>query len=154
MGFPGGSDSKELTCSAGDLGSISGLGRVPGEGNSYPLLYFGLENSTDRGAWWASPWAGKESDTTELLSHVQDSLHFMGTDSFNYDKLEVGIIIHFSWDRKLRHIEAKSLVKVTRIWTQVVKVLNLHLSHRTVSSPVWGMRMTVMSLAEIGSQEQ
>ena len=59
--------------------------------------------------------AGKESDMTELLSHVQDSLHFMGIDSFNYDKLEVGIIIHFSWDRKLRHIEAKSLVKVTRI---------------------------------------
>ena len=115
MGFPGGSDSKEFTCSAGDLGSISGLGRVPGEGNSYLLQYFGLENSTDRGAWWASPWAGKESDTIELLSHVQDSLHFMGIDSFNYDKLEVGIIIHFSWDRKLRHIEAKSLVKVTRI---------------------------------------
>ena len=36
---------KESTCNAGDLGSIPGLGRSPGEGNSYPLQYSGLENS-------------------------------------------------------------------------------------------------------------
>ena len=36
-GFPGGSDSKESTCNTGDPGSIPGLGRSPGEGNSYPL---------------------------------------------------------------------------------------------------------------------
>ena len=49
--FPGGSDSKESACNAGDLGSIPGLGRPPGEENGYPLQYFGLENSMDRGAW-------------------------------------------------------------------------------------------------------
>ena len=49
--FPGGSDSKESACNAGDLGSIPGLGRPPGEENCYPLQYFGLENSMDRGAW-------------------------------------------------------------------------------------------------------
>ena len=48
MGFPGGSDSKESACVLGDLGSIPGLGRSPGEGNSYPLQYSGLENSMDR----------------------------------------------------------------------------------------------------------
>ena len=53
LGFPGGSDDKESTCSTGDLGSIPGLGRSPGEGNSYPLQYSGLENSMDRGAWGA-----------------------------------------------------------------------------------------------------
>ena len=47
-GFPGGSDGKESACSAGDLGSIPGLGRSPGEGNGYPLQYSGLENSMDR----------------------------------------------------------------------------------------------------------
>ena len=47
MGFPGGSDGKESTCNVGDLGSIPGLGRSPGEGNSYPLQYSGLENSMD-----------------------------------------------------------------------------------------------------------
>ena len=38
--FPGGSDSKESTCNAGDLGSVLGLGRSPGKGNVYPLQYF------------------------------------------------------------------------------------------------------------------
>ena len=45
LGFPGGSASKESACNAGDLGSIPGLGRSPGEGKSYPLQY-SLENST------------------------------------------------------------------------------------------------------------
>ena len=45
MGFPGGSAGKESTCSVGELGSIPGLGRSPGEGNGYLLQYSGLENS-------------------------------------------------------------------------------------------------------------
>ena len=52
--FTGGSGSKESACNAGDLGSIPGLGRSPGEGNGYPLQYSGLENSKDRGAWQAT----------------------------------------------------------------------------------------------------
>ena len=47
LGFPGGSADKESTCDAGDLGLIPGLGRSPGEGNSYLLQYSGLENSMD-----------------------------------------------------------------------------------------------------------
>ena len=46
-GFPGGSAGKESACDSGDLGSISGLGRSPGEGNSYTLQYSSLENSMD-----------------------------------------------------------------------------------------------------------
>ena len=45
MGFPCGSAGKESACSAGDLGSIPGLGRSPGEGKGYPLQYSGLKNS-------------------------------------------------------------------------------------------------------------
>ena len=45
MGFPCGSAVKESALSAGNLGSISGLGRSPGEGKGYPLQYSGLENS-------------------------------------------------------------------------------------------------------------
>ena len=48
--FPGGSAGEESACNAGDLGSIPRLGRSPGEGNSYPRQYSGLENSMDRGA--------------------------------------------------------------------------------------------------------
>ena len=47
MGFPGGSAGKESACNVGDLDLIPGLGRSPGEGNSYPLQYSGLENSMD-----------------------------------------------------------------------------------------------------------
>ena len=50
MGFPHGSDGKESACSAGDPGSIPRLGRSPGEGKGYPLLYSCLENSMDRRA--------------------------------------------------------------------------------------------------------
>ena len=45
---------KESTCSTGDLGSIPGLGRSPGEGNGNPLQYPCLENLMDRRAWWAA----------------------------------------------------------------------------------------------------
>ena len=53
-GFSGGSDSKETACSAGDLGLIPGQGRSSREVNSNPLHYVCLENSMDRGAWWAA----------------------------------------------------------------------------------------------------
>ena len=60
--FPGGSDGKESFCDAGDLSSIPGSGRYPGEGKGYPLQHSGLENSVDRGAWCAGH---KEVDTNE-----------------------------------------------------------------------------------------
>ena len=54
MGFPGGSEDKESICNAGDLGLIPVTGRSTAEGNGYPLQYSCLENSMDRGAWWAT----------------------------------------------------------------------------------------------------
>ena len=50
-GFPGGSVVKNPPAKEGDLGSIPGSGRFPGEGNGNPLQYSCLENSMDRGAW-------------------------------------------------------------------------------------------------------
>ena len=47
LGFPGDSAGKESACSVGDLGSVPGLGRSPGEGKGYPLQYSGLENFMD-----------------------------------------------------------------------------------------------------------
>ena len=47
MGFPGGSNGKECASNVGDLGSMPGLGRSPGEGKGYSLQYSGLENSMD-----------------------------------------------------------------------------------------------------------
>ena len=65
MGFPGGSEGKESTCNAD---SIPGLGRSLGEGHGNPLQYSGLENLTDRGAWWATVHRITESNMTEQLT--------------------------------------------------------------------------------------
>ena len=67
--FFGGSDGKESTCNAGDMGLTPGLGRSSGGGHGNPLQYSCLENSTDRGAWRAAvPGGRKKSDTNEWLS--------------------------------------------------------------------------------------
>ena len=62
-GSPCGSDSKESACNTGNLGSILGSGRLPGEGNGHPLQYPCLGNPTDRGAWRATVHEVTESRT-------------------------------------------------------------------------------------------
>ena len=63
LGFPGGSEVKACARNAGDLGSIPGSGRFPGEGNGNPLQYSCLENPMDRGAWWATVHGVAKSQT-------------------------------------------------------------------------------------------
>ena len=87
MGFPGGSDGKESPGNAGDLGSIPGLGKFPGEGNGYPVLYSCMENSMDRGAWRVKVhgviksqtrlnyWAHAHTDT--YLQDIKKSLLYL-----------------------------------------------------------------------------
>ena len=66
--FPGGSEVKASACNVGDLGSIPGSVRSPGEGNGTPLQYSCLENPMDGGALEGTVHRGrKESDTTERL---------------------------------------------------------------------------------------
>ena len=65
LNFPGGSDGKVSVYNAGDLGSIPGSGRFPGEGNGNPLQYSCLESPMDGGTW--CPWGLKKSDMTEQL---------------------------------------------------------------------------------------
>ena len=84
LGFPSGSAGKESACNAGDLGSIPGFGRSPGEGKGYPLQYTSLENSMDytvRGIlqarvleWVAFPFSRRSSqpgDQTQV-SNIAD----------------------------------------------------------------------------------
>ena len=59
----GGSDCKESACDAGDLCSIPGSGRSSGEGSSNTLQHSFLENSMDRGAWWATVHGVTKSQT-------------------------------------------------------------------------------------------
>ena len=74
-GFPGGSEVKASACNAGDLGSIPGLGRSPGEGNGNPLQYSCLENAVDGGAWWATVHGVAKSRTR--LSDLTFTFTFM-----------------------------------------------------------------------------
>ena len=63
QGFPGGSVDKESACGMGEMCSIPGLGRAPGEGNGNPLQYPCLENPMDRGAWWPTVHGVAKSQT-------------------------------------------------------------------------------------------
>ena len=69
LGFPHSSAGKESTCNVGDLGSVPGLGRSPGEGKVFwPGEFHGLY----------SPWGHRELGTTERLSHPTVSLFHLG----------------------------------------------------------------------------
>ena len=71
MGFPGGSDSKESACNAGDLGSVPGSGRSPGEENWQPTLVFlPGEFYGQKSLSGYSSWGCKELDMTERLTHI------------------------------------------------------------------------------------
>ena len=72
---PGGSEGKAYACNAGDLGSIPGSGRSPGEGNGNPLQCSCLENPMDGGAWYAKVHRVAESDMIERLHFHFASSH-------------------------------------------------------------------------------
>ena len=74
LGFPGGSEVKASASNAGDLGSILGSGRFPGEGNGNPLQYSCLENPMGREAWWATVHGVANSPTQ--LNDFTYLLHF------------------------------------------------------------------------------
>ena len=70
QGIPGGSDGKESACNVGDLGSIPGSGRSPGEGNGNPLQYSCLENPMDRVAWGLQSMGCKDSNMAATFTYV------------------------------------------------------------------------------------
>ena len=74
MDFPGGLESKASACNRGDLGSIPGLGRSPGEGNGNPPVLLPGKFHGWRSLVGYSPWDCKESDMTErFLSYIMSS---------------------------------------------------------------------------------
>ena len=75
----------------GDLGSIPGLGRSLGEGNSSPLQYSGLENSVDRGAWQATVHGVAKGviNNHEEASNSQSEEHLLNNWSIVFQSLSV-----------------------------------------------------------------
>ena len=100
--FPGGSGGKESTCNAGDLVSIPGSGRSPGEGNGNWLQYSCLKNPMHRGAWWATVHRFAKSQTWlsnwEHMMGSYDSSH--SKFSFSFKTQNGSILIH---DRNTKH---------------------------------------------------
>ena len=100
--FPGDSDDKESGCSARDPGSISELGRCPGKGNGYLLQYSWLENSMDRGAWWATVHGVTKSQSQSILKEINPEysleglklkLQYFGHLKQTMDSLEKSLIL-------------------------------------------------------------
>ena len=102
LGFPGGSDSKESTCSVGVLGSVLGLGRSPGGGHGNRLQYSCLENPHGlRSLVGYSPWGCRELDTTEATKHTQYyTVYWLNLGMWNYQyrglavKLYTDVLLH------------------------------------------------------------
>ena len=76
LSFPSGSVGEESACSVGDLGSIPGLGRSPGEGKAYPLQYSGLENPMDY------PWGHTVHGVLKARMLKQFAIPFSGGPHF------------------------------------------------------------------------
>ena len=89
-------NDQEFACNAGDPGLIPDSGRFPGEGSGNPLQYSCLENSMDRGAWWASPWGQKKPDTTEWLT-----LSLSLASIFSHPLLPSNVSVPNSWTFRL-----------------------------------------------------
>ena len=111
--FPGGSDGKASACNVGDLGSISGLGRSPGEGNGNLLQYCCLENSMDGGIWWATVHG-----VTKSRTWLSNFTFYVGCiDIYNY--------YVFLLDWSLGHYAVSFLIscknfKVYFVWYEIV----------------------------------
>ena len=120
-GLPDSSVGKESACDAGDLGSIHGLGRSPGEGNGNPFQYSCLENPKDRGGWQATvhsvPGVGHDLALSFLLSffsYWRSGILQVGTARSR----EVKLIVqeHTTQNAELRMQPKPSALKLVLLW--------------------------------------
>ena len=100
LSFPGGLEGKEFTCNAGDVGSIPGSERSPGEGNGYPFQYSCLENSRDREACLFKILNIKETSPTLYMSFAPSSSLFI---SGVIEQIQLLSQAYFLWDEYRDH---------------------------------------------------
>ena len=104
FGLPYWLSSKESTCNAGNMGSVTGSGRSPGGGHGNPLQYSCLENLMDRASWWATIHGVTKSQTClkQLSMHAVDIWIFKGCgpcpqNSFRCMFYELNVISFIMW---------------------------------------------------------
>ena len=93
---------KNLPASAGDTGSIPGLGRSPGEGNGNPHQYSSLENPMDRGTWQAIVQGVTNSDTTEQLSMQTTKAALLSSSISQKIYFDLFLKCNWKWLRNLK----------------------------------------------------
>ena len=135
--FPRGSDGNVSSRNAGDLGSIPGSGRAPGEGNGNPLQYSCLENSMDGGAWWATVhWVTKSwtqlSNFTFTFKHCVNGFTLLWK---LFSMMKMRICRNWNaegmWNWREREMATHSSILAWRImWTEETGGLPSMGSHR------------------------
>ena len=154
-GLPDSSVGKESACDAGDLGSIHGLGRSPGEGNGNPLQHSCLENPKDRGGWQATvhsvPGVGHDLALSFLLSffsYWRSGILQVGTARSR----EVKLIVqeHTTQNAELRMQPKPSALKLVLLWAVLLipvwvpeekEESHWQVSWRAGRELVWGLLM-------------
>ena len=112
MSFPGGSAGKESTFSVEDLGSVSGLGRSPGDGNGYPLQYSSLENSMDCVIHWVTQSQTRLSDHSGAgNAREPGSVPELGRSAGE----GIGYPLQYSWASLVAHL-VKNLPAMQETW--------------------------------------
>ena len=101
LSFPRGSAGKESACYVGDLGSIPGLGRFPGEGNGYLLQYSGLENSMDHIVYGVTKSRTWLSNFHSLILYPGQNYILLIDLKFNWKKLSTHAIKYLRWNTNL-----------------------------------------------------
>ena len=137
QGFPCGSVGKESTCSAGNLGSIPGLGRSPGEGKDYPLQYFGLEKS--HGLYMDNKVHGVTKSWTRLSNFQFTS----GDLSCSFDWAHV-FLFHcipcftLYWDLSIKKQKQKQNSYLSQsLWTGFIQGKNCCFKKRCITWELW-----------------
>ena len=116
------------------LASIPGLGRSPGEGNSYPLQYSCLENPIDRGAWWTLVHRISKLDMTERLTHTHIHVQHI-----NYQQPGTGDMKMGEWDK----------VSPSRSWMTSWRQIIKQLYSFWVNAKIWEHRRGGHNLSQV-----
>ena len=142
----------------GDLGSIPGSGRFPGEGNGNPLQYSCLENPMDRGAWWATVH-GVAKSQTRLNNFISFFFFYVNSCKWMPLNLKSKAIISFSSNNEIQmHIileatDCSERIKIKRNYqgTSLVQWLRLHVPNAggPGSFPGQGTRFHMLQLRPI-----
>ena len=144
LGFPGGTSGKELAYNAGDVGSISELGRTPGVGNDNSFQYCFLKNSMERGACWATVHVVPKSQTWLNLHKHNAYIYwpFLGP-SFLLGNLDFPLALFIFWPKNFLNVSCNEVYCWGILWLLNIWKSLLHISFEKYFWGVLKSRCTI-----------